>query len=62
MDRHNSIKLAINTSPYALVYGKITLLPIHLELPALKIMQELEKYDFEPLQAIFNHLLKVKED
>ena len=44
-----SIKLSINTSPYALVYGKIPVLAIHLELPALKILQELEDYDFEPL-------------
>jgi len=49
-----SIKLAIKISPYDLVYGKRPVFSIHLELPILKILQELEDYEFEPLQARFN--------
>jgi len=57
-----SIKLVINTSSYALFYGKRLVLPIHIELPALKFLQELEDYEFEPLQTRFNQLLKLEED
>ena len=57
-----SIKSAIKTSPYALVYGKRLVLPIHIELPELKILQEIEDHDFEPLQSRYNQLLKLEED
>jgi len=60
-DRIN-IKSNIKTSPYALVYGKRPMLPIHLELSTLKILQELEDYNFEPLQVRFNQLIKMEED
>jgi len=60
VDRIN-IKSAIETSPYALVYGKRPVFPIHLELPALKILKKLEDYEFEPSQARFNQLLKLEE-
>lgn len=56
------IKYAIKTLPYALVYGKRLVLPIYLELPALKIIQELEDYDFEPLQIRFDQLMKLEEE
>lgn len=48
-DDRISIKFAIKTSPYPLVYGKRHVLPLHIELLALKILWELEEYDFEPL-------------
>jgi len=57
-----NINLAIKTSPYALVYGKRLVLPIHLELSTLKILQELEDYNFEPLQVKLNKLIKMGED
>jgi len=44
------------------VYGKRPILPIHLELPKLKILQGMEDYDFEPLQVRFNQLMKLEED
>lgn len=44
-----NIKYAMKTSSYALVYGKIPMLPMHLELLVLKILLELKDYEFEPL-------------
>jgi len=43
-----TIKLAIKTSPYMLVYGKRAALPSHIELPTLRILQEYGK-DFKLL-------------
>ena len=57
-DRIN-IKITIKTSPYALVYGKRPVLPIHLELQTFKLLQEFEDLDCEPLQVRLSHLLKL---
>lgn len=56
-----SIKSSIKTSPCALVYGKHSVLPIHLELPALQILHELRNLKLEPLQIWMNQLLSVEE-
>jgi len=61
VDRIN-IKSAIKTSPYTLVYGKRPILPMYIELMALKILQEMEDHNFKPLQSRFNQLLKLEED
>jgi len=55
-----TIKLAIKTSPYTLVYKKRAFLPSHLELPALTILQEYGE-GFEPLQVRMNKLLHLEE-
>lgn len=49
-----NIKIAIKISPYELVYGKRYELPIRLELPVLKLLQEFEDLDCEPLQIKLN--------
>lgn len=57
-----SVKTTIKISYYALVYDKIHMFPIHLELLALKLLQEFKDLDCEPLQIRLNWLLKLEED
>ena len=55
-----TVKSATKTSPYLLVYGLKARLPIHLEYPALRILQQYSD-DIEPLQVRMNELLRLEE-
>ena len=54
------MKSTIKTSPYALVYEKIALLPSHIELPTLTILHEYGE-EFELIQVRMNELLHLEE-
>lgn len=55
-----TVKSAIKTSPYVLVYGKKVMLPSHIKLPILKILHEYGEY-LELCQIQMNELLHLKE-
>lgn len=55
-----TVKLAIKTSPYMLVYDKRVVLPSHFELSILKVLQEYGE-DFESLKVQMNELLHLEE-
>ena len=57
-----NIKIAIKTSSYALVYGKRPILPTHLELLTLKLLQQVEDFDYETLKIRLSKLLRLEED
>ena len=38
------------------------MLPMHMELSTLKILQEMEDHHFERLQSRYNQLLRLEED
>ena len=56
-----SVKKSLGTSPYALVYGKDTVLPTHLEMPALWMLDD-DKDDLDPLNARLAQLIQLEED
>jgi len=39
----NSKKRSINNSPLNLVHGTKVILPVHLEIPVMKILQEIRR-------------------
>jgi hypothetical protein len=46
--------------PYTMVYGTPTILPIHLQIPTLRLAIYEAKDDFQPLQHHLDTLIKVE--
>jgi ribonuclease HI len=54
-------KTATGQSPYALVYGTPAVLPVHLQIPALRLAIAEAEDDFQPLQHRLDTLLELEE-
>jgi hypothetical protein len=57
----DSITPKTTTSPYTLVYGAPTVLPIHLQIPTLRLAIAEAEYDFQPLQHRLDTLVELEE-
>lgn len=54
------VKFATKASPYLLVYSLRARLPIHIEYPALRVLQQYSD-NIKPLQVRMNELLNLEE-
>eukprot|EP00253_Pinus_taeda_P019223 PITA_19223 len=54
-------KASIGTSPFNLVYGKEVVLPIHLEIPSLSLVQYIDEVPTSSLQLRQMEIIKLEE-
>jgi len=54
-------KASIGTSPFNLVYGKEVVLPTHLEIPFLALVQSIDEIPTSSLQLRQLQILKLEE-
>jgi transposase InsO family protein len=54
-------KTVVGNSPFFLVYGREAILPPHVLLPSLQLLQKVQEEDCPPLESRINALLKLEE-
>ncbi|XP_059076325.1 uncharacterized protein LOC131875715 [Cryptomeria japonica] len=54
-------KQVLKTSPYKLVYGKDTLFPVSLEIPALQLLKSFEIAENRPMDVRFTAIMELEE-
>jgi hypothetical protein len=60
-DDHITPKTTTGQRPYTLVYGALVVLPVHLQIPSLRLAIAEAEDDFQPLQHRLDTLIKLEE-
>ncbi|XP_070049781.1 uncharacterized protein [Nicotiana tomentosiformis] len=56
-----TIRTSMGATPYLLVYGTEAVIPVEVEIPSLKIMQEVELSDAEWIRSRYEQLALIDE-
>jgi transposase InsO family protein len=54
-------KIVVGNSPFFLVYNREAILPLHVLLPSLQLLQKVQEEECPPLESQINALLKLEE-
>jgi hypothetical protein len=54
-------KIFVGNSPFFLIYKREAILPPHVLLPSLQLLQKVQEDDYSPLEIRINALLKLEE-
>ncbi|RDY05278.1 hypothetical protein CR513_10918, partial [Mucuna pruriens] len=58
---HTSIRTSTRATPYSLVYGTKSILPVEVGIPSLRVLAEVELEEVEWIQQRLNQLNLIEE-